>query len=378
MLDALAGVVTPEADVADCGDTAVVRRALALSGSERSVDVDGCGAAMRFLTAYFACLEGVTTRLIGNHRLCERPVGSLVEALRRLGADIKYSGREGFPPLLIKGRKLSGGAVTLPGDVSSQYVSALMMIAPMLSERLIINVVPPVVSRPYILMTAGMISRYGALCRIEKPETSGMRIIIDPSCLAAPAVGLKEPDWTAASYWYETAALTGRSLVLPEMPAESLQGDAALTDYFYQISLARNYNTVLELNLDGTPDLAPTLAATCCGLDVPFRFVGLAALRIKESDRLTALCRELGRLGFDVEPAGDGAMIYTGVRSEQELPVRIATYGDHRMAMAMAPLAVLSPGLEIEDPEVVGKSYPGFWSDLRSAGYEVNIEERWQ
>ncbi|MBD5214332.1 MAG: 3-phosphoshikimate 1-carboxyvinyltransferase [Bacteroidales bacterium] len=373
LLDAIASAETPIEETAVCDDTTVTRRALMAAGEGRSVDVDGCGAAMRFLTAWFAGQAGGTTTLGGSRRLSERPVGALVEALRSLGAEIEYLDKEGFPPLLICGRRLQGGSVSLPGDISSQYVSALMLIAPMLSERLVISVMPPVVSRPYIAMTAGMIEIYGGRCRMEDSESGELRITLDPSRLVAPATGIMEPDWSAASYWYEVSALTGCTLPAVEMPRESLQGDSAVTDYFSKISSAKAEAREVRLNLADTPDLAPTLAATCCGLSVPFRFEGLAGLRIKECDRLTAIAVELGRLGYEVKQEGEGALSFSGQRRERLQPVRIATYGDHRMAMAMAPLAVVAPGLEIENPAVVGKSYPGFWDDLIGAGYVVNM-----
>ncbi len=374
LLDALSGVATPPDEIVDCADTEVVGRALATVGNEREIDVEGCGAAMRFLTALSACTPGVTATLTGNARLCERPIGGLVEALRSLGADISYMGTEGFPPLRIAGRELRGGSVTLRGDVSSQYISALMLIAPTLREGLTIMVLPPVVSEPYIVMTGRMIELYGGTCRIEELRSGALKVTVGHVGLTAPAQGVAEPDWTAASYWFEVAALTGRSLVLPPMPFRSLQGDQELTRYFGQIFVARNCGKPVELYLADTPDLAPTLAATCCGLGVPFRFTGLDGLRIKESDRLAALCRELQKLGYDVAEGADGSIKSSGKRRGAASPVRIATYGDHRMAMAMAPLAAVSPGLEIEAPEVVAKSYPGYWDELRRAGYDVEFE----
>lgn len=375
LLDSLAGVSTPGDDVSDCGDTRAVRRALALSGSVCRIDVGASGAAMRFLTAFAACNDGRITLLSGIPRLCERPIAPLVDALRTLGAGIAYTGIEEYPPLKISGRRLHGGNVSLSGSISSQHVSALMLIAPTLPKGLCINVRPPVVSKPYIAMTGRMIGRYGARCHMLETSDGSLSIEIGPSILSAPAEGIKEPDWTAASYWMEVSALTRRNVVFPVTVSESLQGDASASEYFSMINSAQGSGGPLRLDLVDTPDIAQTLAATCCGLGVPFRFSGLANLKIKETDRLTALCSELAKLGFDAGQDDGGAISWNGERRRCDGKVRIATYGDHRMAMAMAPLAVLSPGLEIEDPDVVAKSYPDFWTDLRSAGFEVNFEE---
>lgn len=352
ILDAVAGVTTNPEDVADCDDTQAMLMALSqpLTG-HTYINIGAAGTAMRFLTAYFAALPGSDVTLDGTERMRRRPIGILVDVLRQHGAHIEYVGEEGFPPLKINGKRLSGGSLEVPGNISSQFISALLMIAPTMERELDLKLLPPVVSQPYIEMTRRMIQEYH------------------------PSHGKVEADWTAASYWFELMALTDLKINLIGLSHSRLQGDEIVERYFGLIEEAHKSGVGLELDLRDTPDLAQTLMATCCGLGVPFRFDGLSTLPIKETDRLQAMKTELAKLGFAIEIVDGNSALYDGNRGDGCPDQVISTYEDHRMAMAFAPLAVKFPGLRIENPRVVTKSYPGFWEHLRHAGFTVTFSE---
>lgn len=379
ILDALTpGAVNPE--VARCDDTDVMLSALADPSADR-IDIGAAGTAMRFLTALMAATEGRNVTIDGSDRMRRRPIGPLVDALRQLGADIDYAGEEGFPPLAIHGRRLTGGAVAIDGSVSSQYISALLMIAPAMERGLDLTLDGTVTSRPYIDMTVGMMRARGAEVEVD-PSYSHIRVA--PGAYRA-ADATVEADWSAASYWFEIAALSSGFITLHGLQPRSLQGDAAVAKLMEVTGLTCEWQPdgSLELlptpdpgarliaDLSGTPDIAQTLAVTCCLLAIPFRFGGLHTLRIKETDRIAALADELIKFGFPIEVDGDDEILWDGRRYPvYEAPV-INTYADHRMAMAFAPAALYFPGLQINDAEVVTKSYPGFWDDLRQAGFTL-------
>ncbi len=383
LLAALSGNGSKVERASTCDDTFVMQRAL----NERTdlIDVMAAGTAMRFLTAYFSTTEGEQHTLTGTERMRQRPIGVLVEALRKLGAEIEYTENEGFPPLRIKGHQLRGGELTLPANVSSQYISALLMVAPQMTEGLLLTLEGTIISRPYIHMTISLMRQFGA----EVEWVSEKQIKVEAKPYKQNVAFAVESDWSAASYWYEILALSPNaetSVALPWLCEESLQGDSAIRTFFEPLGVATTFdeqtsqatltktkptlqpNEVYELNLVNQPDLAQTLVVTCALLRQPFHFTGLQSLRIKETDRMAALQNELAKLGIALGVEDDEALyIYEyDEGSPRYNGTSIATYHDHRMAMAFAPACLLCPELQIANPEVVSKSYPSFWDDLKS------------
>lgn len=377
-------------NLSDCDDTQAMLRAL--SGDGARVDIGAAGTAMRFLAALFAVTPG-SRELTGSPRMLQRPVGVLVDALRSLGAEVDYAGREGYPPLRIRGHRLRGGTVRLSAGVSSQYVSALLMIGPTMAGGLRLELEGDVVSRPYIDMTLGLMRAFGAVAG----WTGDHSLAVDAVPYRADSRFDVENDWSGASYWYEAVALSpdaAARLFLPGLRADSLQGDAAVARYFGPLGVATEFadggivltkqaraagpgaagGEAVVLDLAGQPDLAQTIAVTCAMQGRPFRLSGLGNLRIKETDRLAALQAELGRLGYAVDAGDDGILAWDGRRCAPALSGGIATYDDHRMAMAFAPCAYRFPGLAVRDPGVVSKSYPGFWDEWRRLGARLVTE----
>lgn len=361
-----------------CDDTRVMQRALTIGEGE--VDIMAAGTAMRFLTAYFSATEGEHI-LTGTARMRQRPIGVLVDALRSLGADITYAEHEGFPPLRIRGKSLEGGALSLPANISSQYISALLMIAPTLKKGLRLTLEGEIISRPYIDMTLALMCQCGAKAEWEDNAT----LHIHPTGYTPPPSYSIESDWSAASYWYELVALSPDASACVELPllfAESLQGDSRVQHFFAELGVNTTFtdhgvrltkapnppsDTPLCLDLSKQPDLAQTLVVTCAMLRRPFHFVGLQTLKIKETDRLTALQTELKKIGINIVSLNDSELRCDAYPQEpyaEIIPPTIATYEDHRMAMAFAPCAYRLTGINIEHPEVVSKSYPTFWNDI--------------
>lgn len=356
-------------------DTRLLAQALQTPAAQ--VDIRGAGTAMRFLTAYYA-VGGGAHYLTGNERMKQRPIGPLVEALRSLGADIDYTEKEGFPPLRIRGRQLRGGCLHLSGSVSSQYVSALLLIAPYLSSSLRLRLEGTIVSRPYINMTLALMRHFGAQAGWEAEDT----LIVAPAPYQSTARYRVETDWSSAACWYETVALAtdpAARLLLRGLREETWQGDARVQDYFLPLGVKTTFcaeGAVLEktamqsgaiaFDLSGQPDLAQSLVVACAALQRPFRFTGLQTLRIKETDRLAALARELDKLGITVAVENDESIRSVTYASAPAHLQPVATYEDHRMALAFAPCALRFPGLQIVEPTVVNKSYPGFWEALQS------------
>lgn len=364
--------------LADCDDTNAMLAALKKGNGE--INIGAAGTAMRFLTAYFACKAGVDVLLDGSERMRQRPIAPLVDALRTLGADITYEGEEGFPPLRIHGKVLSGGDVEMKASVSSQYVSALLMIAPSMLDGLTLHLQGQMVSVPYIRMTLGLMEMAGVKCDFD--EDRG--IIKVPHGEYSSEMSSVEADWSAASYWYAIAAISSEQVRLKGLHRKSLQGDSAVGKLFevtglrgefdeqeeLLLTLTPDVGSQLRVDLSDTPDLAQTLAVTCCLLSIPFVFTGLETLRIKETDRMAALQMELSKLGFVVEVQGDGVMMWRGAQFDPGIEIEpINTYDDHRMAMAFAPAAIFFPGLQINNAEVVSKSYPQYWQDLETLGF---------
>ncbi|MBQ7824377.1 MAG: 3-phosphoshikimate 1-carboxyvinyltransferase, partial [Bacteroidaceae bacterium] len=332
-----------------------------------------------FLTAYFSVQEGERT-ITGTPRMQQRPIRLLVDALRSLGANIEYLNNEGFPPLKINGQKLTGGTLTLEGNVSSQYISALLMIAPYMEKGLSLTLSGEIISKPYIEMTIQLMREYGV-----STDWDENIIRIAPQRYTPTAFHV-ESDWSAASYWYEIASLIPNSVFeLSGLKNPSTQGDARIAEFFKPLGVETQYTETgirlthtdirkNEINLDLTnqPDLAQTLVVTCALLNIPFRFTGLQSLKIKETDRITALKTELSKLGYVITDKNNSVLEWGGQRKSPETAPDIDTYDDHRMAMAFAPAAMLFPGLIINHPEVVSKSYPDFWNDLRQCGFSIN------
>ena len=389
IINALSGNSELPLNVSDCDDTNVMIQWLA--SKPHTVDIGAAGTAMRFSTALLAVSEGEHV-ITGSPRMKQRPVAVLVDALRSIGADISYMENEGFPPLRIQGNPaLRGGEITLRGDVSSQYISALLMIGPYLQNGLKLILTGDIISRAYIDMTIDLMTEFGA--DVEWADDSS--IIVKPGRYDKQRY-VVEADWSASSYWYEIIALSDEctSVFLPNLSPYSLQGDSAVADIFellgvntdflideennscVRLSKTGNVVKTFEYDFSNQPDLAQTLAVTCCMMDIPFHLTGLSTLRIKETDRLNALKAELAKLGFDIQVLNDSELLWDGKRrklsDEQLRAIAIDTYDDHRMAMAFAPAALKNGAIIINHPEVVSKSYPNFWNDMQSAGFSIS------
>lgn len=373
ILNALSGNKSTLHNLSDANDT---RLMLKLIQSESTlIDVEDAGTTMRFLTAYFS-VTNQKKMITGTHRMKERPIGILVDALRSLGADIDYAEKDGYPPLGIRGFSTQKtNSIRIRGDVSSQFISALMMIAPALPQGLTLALEGKIGSRPYIEMTASLMHHFGVKC--EVPD----RQINIPAKAYHPAEYTVESDWSAASYWFAFAALAHEAeITLPRMSLGSLQGDSAIMKIMEPLGVQSKMDgTLMKLSKTGSkktlswdfthcPDLAQTVAVVCAAKGIEGTFTGLESLRIKETDRIAALQTELRKIGADlVEEDNAWKLIPTALLPGK---ARFHTYEDHRMAMAFAPLATVMD-VEIENPAVVRKSYPKFWDDLELVGVVV-------
>ncbi len=371
IINALAGGTSELNNLSDANDTQLMLRLV--NSKERVIDVEDAGTTMRFLTAYFT-ITNQPKVMTGTPRMKERPIAILVNALRELGAEITYLEKDGYPPHEIhgfKGQKTS--KLRIRGDVSSQYISALMMIAPALPEGLTLEFEGKVGSRPYIEMTAALMKHFHVACNLYEDRVSISRQSYTPSSFTV------ESDWSAASYWFSFAALAGQAEIqLPRLSLQSLQGDSKIKDIMELLGVSahlKNDYLVLsktekkeELHWDFThcPDLAQTVAVICGATGVKGFFTGLESLRIKETDRIAALQCELRKIGADL--VEEDKAHWTLIPSSQ-LPASAVfeTYEDHRMAMAFAPLCTLMD-IDIQHPHVVRKSYPNFWKDMMSFG----------
>ena len=381
ILNALSNSSFGVTNLSDCDDTNLMVNALRSEGCD--FNVGAAGTTMRFLTAFLAQREGQWT-ITGSARMKNRPIKVLVEALNALGAHIEYIEKEGFPPLRIAGCPLRGGEISLPGDVSSQYISAILMIAPFMRQGVTLHLVGEIVSRPYIHITLQLMRQFGV-----QSTWADHTIKVGPQRYQ-PVRFTVESDWSAASYWYQIMALSpSAEIELLGLFEQSLQGDAAGTKLFSQLGvetlftergvrLRHNGKRCQRLDYDfvNEPDLAQTFVVTCALLNVPFRFTGLQSLKIKETDRIEALKNELLKLGYVLHDEQDSILSWDGERCDPEAHPVIATYEDHRMALSFAPAALVRPeGIEIAHPQVVSKSYPHYWDDLRAAGFEVDEME---
>lgn len=382
---ALSGGKNMPSNLSDCDDTEVIINALRNMPEE--IDIKAAGTAMRFMTAYLSVMEG-THILTGTERMKHRPISILVDALRKLGANIEYVGTEGYPPLRITGQSLNGGLLEIPGNVSSQYISALLMIAPMLKEGMTLHLLGDLISRPYIDLTLWMMGEFGADAEWFSNDT----IVVKPQPYKSRDYFI-ESDWSGASYWYEMMALCAdkRSEVkLTGLMDGSKQGDST-TRYIFSllgvktqfeskqagiaqtVTLKQNGRCVPKLEYDfiNSPDLAQTFVVTCAAKGIPFHFKGLSTLKIKETDRIEALKTEMRKLGYVLQDHNNSELIWDGERCDPSFEQGIDTYEDHRMALAFAPYAFLHDKLIINNPQVVTKSYPHYWEDLRLAGFTI-------
>ena len=370
------GTHHPE-NLSDCDDTRVMIRAL--NDDKETIDIMAAGTAMRFLTAYLSVTPG--TRIItGTERMQQRPIQVLVNALRELGADIEYVANDGFPPLRITGRELRKDTISLPGNVSSQYISALLMIAPVLTNGLTIRLTGDIISRPYINLTLQLMNDFG----VRAEWTDDHRLKVVPQAYHSIPFYV-ESDWSAASYWYQIVALSKEAEVtLPGLFKDSYQGDSQVAGIFRSLGvetiykdkaviLKKNGKSVERLDYDfiNQPDLAQTFVVTCALLNIPFRFSGLQSLKIKETDRMAALITEMRKLGYILHETDGSVLSWEGERCTTEEHPAIDTYEDHRMAMAFAPTCLPLPEILINNPQVVSKSYPRYWEDLRQAGFII-------
>ncbi len=381
LLQALYPNITLE-NLSNSDDSQVMIKALKtqhLTPDTQIIDVHHAGTAMRFLTAYFAQKEGYEVVLTGSTRMQERPIGILVDALKQLGADIEYVNNYGFPPLSIWGKKITKNKVSLPANVSSQYISALLLIAPKLENGLELTLEGEITSMPYIKMTLALLNEIGVET-IFKGNV--IKVKNNPQNLAPKTLTI-ESDWSSASYFYSIIALSdiGTQITLSSYKQNSLQGDSVLSEIYknFGVETIFNDNSIILrkskiknqkskiVNLQSSPDIAQTIAVTCFGLGIGCYLTGLHTLKIKETDRLVALETELTKLGAIISVTNDSLALEPSVIARNEA-ITIKTYQDHRMAMAFAPLA-LKTDIIIENAEVVSKSFPTFWDDLKSIGF---------
>ena len=365
------------ANTSNSDDSEVMQKAL--KGNDEIVDIHHAGTAMRFLTAYFAVNEGREVVLTGSPRMKERPIKVLVEALPQLGAQISYENEEGYPPIRIKGQKITNNKVSIPANVSSQYISALLLIAPKLQNGIELTLVGEITSIPYIKMTLALLNDLNIQTSFE-----GNVIKVYPKPAVESKVMTVESDWSSASYFFSLAALANEATIsLSSYKETSLQGDSALVEIYSKMGVETHFEEnkiklvkqpnfafeTLNLDLNNTPDIAQTIVVTCLGLGIGCHLTGLHTLKIKETDRLEALRIELTKLGANVSVTNDSLTLEPSIKINSN--VKIATYNDHRMAMAFAPLALKVP-IIIENAEVVSKSYPDFWEDFKNLGFQIS------
>ena len=362
------------ANTSNSDDSEVMQKAL--NGNDSIVDIHHAGTAMRFLTAYFAVNEGREVVLTGSQRMQERPIKVLVDALTQLGAVITYEKEEGYPPIRIKGQKITAQKVTIPANVSSQYISALLLVAPKLENGIEINLVGEITSIPYIKMTLALLNDLDI-----KTSFEGNVLKVFPKETVETKEMVVESDWSSASYFFSLVALSNTaSITISSYKENSLQGDSALVEIYKQMGVVSQFKNnaltltkdvdfkpqTLNLDLNNTPDIAQTIVVSCLGLGIGCHLTGLHTLKIKETDRLEALRIELTKLGANISVTNDSLTLVASDAINHN--VKIATYNDHRMAMAFAPLALKVP-IIIENAEVVSKSYPDFWEDMKKLGF---------
>jgi len=367
-------------NLSDSDDTQLLSQALASTSTIK--DVGHAGTSMRFLTAYYS-IQPETITMTGSERMKQRPIGALVEALRLLGAQISYLENEGFPPLEIHGTNLNGGEINIDGSISSQFISALLMVAPYMKNGLKMQMKGTIVSASYIKMTLELMQRYGASYSWKEKA-----ITVFPGEYEKGSYRV-ESDWSAASFWYAISLLGPHPAIkLGQLHEKSLQGDSVLVEIFSELGLLSEFErenitisrmadiapSQFSYDFTNCPDLVQSMAVALCMASIPFRFTGTQTLRIKETDRIAALQSELKKLGYLLDSDPEASFLsWNGEMCDPETDPLIETYHDHRMAMAFAEAAMVRDSVRINDPMVVTKSYPRFWEDLRKAGFQVDI-----
>lgn len=364
------------ANTSNSDDSEVMQKAL--KGNDEVIDIHHAGTAMRFLTAFFAVNEGREVVLTGSARMQERPIKVLVESLEQLGAIISYEKEVGYPPIRIKGQKITASKVNIPANVSSQYISALLLVAPELENGLELTLQGEITSVPYIKMTLALLNDLDI-----KTSFEGNVIKVFPKAAVEPKEMTVESDWSSASYFFSLVALSETaSITLRSYKETSLQGDSALIEIYKKMGVETHFDgnkmtltkvpdfkfVDVNFELNNTPDIAQTIVVTCLGLGISCHLSGLHTLKIKETDRLEALRIELTKLGATISVTNDSLTLVASNSINSN--IKIATYNDHRMAMAFAPLALKVP-IIIENAEVVSKSYPDFWEDLKSLDFNI-------
>ena len=380
---ALSDGVSDVYNVSDCDDTNAIINAITMhQKGEKYINIGAAGTAMRFMTAMLALRTKATVTIDGSARMRKRPIKELVDVLCQLGAKIEYAGEsDSCPPLLIHQAPMRGGTVSINGSISSQYISALMMIAPGLSDGLTINITGGLVSRPYVEMTAAIMRDFGAQVLYTDNQ-----ITIKQGDYQSRTYSV-ENDWSAASYWYEIRSLIPNvNLRLASLHKNSTQGDSKVAEIFNLFGVETEYTSDgvlltynpksvaerIDIDLQNQPDLAQTIVVTACLKGIPFRISGLSTLRIKETDRISALISQLAKLGYTVRETEDATLESDSVRRSCDKAPAIETFDDHRMAMAFAPASIVVPGITIEDAEVVSKSYPKYWEHLKLIGFNLS------
>lgn len=365
-------------NLSDSDDSIVLKKYL--DNLSENIDIHHAGTAMRFLTALLSVKENKKFKITGSDRMKQRPIGVLVDALKNLGAEITYKDQIGFPPLIISGKKILGGEIFLSAEISSQYITALILIAPMLEKGLIINLQGAIASKPYILMTLSILDKLGIKNKFENNKIS-----VHPCDKIKDITVNVESDWSSVSYFYSIIAISKKShLEIGSYFKNSIQGDKKLVEIYSKLGVKTEFieNKIflekdtecllpknLDLDLTENPDIAQTIAVTCFGLGISCNIKGLHTLKIKETDRLVALKNEIEKLGGKIEITDDSLKLYPSFEIKKNISIK--TYNDHRMAMAFAPLSLLVP-IYIENPDVVTKSYKNFWSDLRAINFEIS------
>ena len=365
-------------NLSDSDDSIVLKKYL--DNLSENIDIHHAGTAMRFLTALLSVKENKKFEITGSDRMKQRPIGVLVDALKNLGAEITYKDQIGFPPLIISGKKILGGEIFLSAEISSQYITALILIAPMLEKGLIINLQGAIASKPYILMTLSILDKLGIKNKFENNKIS-----VHPCDKIKDITVNVESDWSSVSYFYSIIAISKKShLEIGSYFKNSIQGDKKLVEIYSKLGVKTEFieNKIflekdtecllpknLDLDLTENPDIAQTIAVTCFGLGISCNIKGLHTLKIKETDRLVALKNEIEKLGGKIEITDDSLKLYPSFEIKKNISIK--TYNDHRMAMAFAPLSLLVP-IYIENPDVVTKSYKNFWSDLKAINFEIS------
>lgn len=376
----------PITNLSDSEDTRLLVQVLDELKHGRNADfnVNHAGTDLRFLTAFLATQSGKTYTITGSERLKERPIAELVDALKQLGAEIHYLEKEGYPPLCITGKTLQGGKIQLRANVSSQFISALLLISPLLPKGLELVLQGERVSKPYVNMSLELLITFGLQC-----EDAGANIRVLPYQIPKhrPQPFLVESDWSSASYWFGVSALSHKSQIrLRSFEPKSLQADSQLVEIYSALGVKAVFNrdeltltripvSIQEFSMDfiSCPDIAPTIACTCLGLGIKARLTGLKTLQLKESRRIDVLKTELEKFGARVHTSDDHLELIPS-QKKSENRICVSTHHDHRMAMSFAPLSIVYPGLQIEGPDVVNKSYPRFWEDLQSLGFRLNLQ----